>query len=217
MLKTDAGLAPTRRRDRDAGGFFFFFFGLTELPHERHQVRFSSSVSLSSRIRLKNSTVSSSVSSRPSCRYGGESLMPRSGNVLIGPSADGHAAVDHRAACRTARPSGCASGCRCSTAPGGRSRTAPCRRTAPGRAAPPRVALRGSSLPIDVELRRRREVEQLLELGHEVDLAAALEDVDALLGGDDRVAVEVGGPLLELGEVLDASSAPAASRTAAGC
>ena len=31
-----------------------------------------------------------------------------------------------------------------------------------------------------------------------------------------RVAVEVGGPLLELGEVLDASSAPAASRTAAG-
>ena len=44
-------------------------------------------VSFSSSTRLKNSTVSSSVSSRPSCRYGGESLMPRSGKVLIGPSA----------------------------------------------------------------------------------------------------------------------------------
>ena len=47
---------------------------------------FSSAVSFSPSTRLKNSTVSSSVSSRPSCRYGGESLMPRSGNVLIGPS-----------------------------------------------------------------------------------------------------------------------------------
>jgi hypothetical protein len=53
------------------------------------------------------------------------------------------------------------------------------------------------------QLRRRREVEQLLELGHEVHLAAALQRVDALLGGDHRVAVEVGGALLELGEVLD--------------
>ena len=44
-------------------------------------------VSFVPRTRLKNSTVSSSVSSRPSCRYGGESLMPRSGKVLIGPSA----------------------------------------------------------------------------------------------------------------------------------
>jgi len=37
--------------------------------------------------KLKNSTVSSSVSKRPSCKYGGESLIPRKGNVLIGPSA----------------------------------------------------------------------------------------------------------------------------------
>ena len=96
--------------------------------------------------RLKNSTVSSSVSSRPSCRYGGESLMPRSGKVLIGPSADGHAAVDHL---------------RLEEALGlqvvhqvvgvvrrrvaGR-RTGPCRRTAPGRAAPPRVAFVGIEL-----------------------------------------------------------------------
>ena len=47
-----------------------------------------------------------------------------------------------------------------------------------------------------------------MELGHEVDLAAALQDVDALLGGDHRVAVEVGRPLLELGEVLDALQRP---------
>jgi len=48
---------------------------------------FSFGVSLVSRTRLKNSTVSSRVKSRPSCRYGGESFMPRKGNVLIGPSA----------------------------------------------------------------------------------------------------------------------------------
>ena len=48
---------------------------------------FSCFVSFTSSTRLKNSTVSSSVSSRPLCKYGGESLTPRKGNVLIGPSA----------------------------------------------------------------------------------------------------------------------------------
>jgi hypothetical protein len=47
---------------------------------------FSSGVSLSSRTRLKNSTESSSVKARPSWRYGGLSLIPRSVNALIGPS-----------------------------------------------------------------------------------------------------------------------------------
>ena len=79
---------------------------------------------------------------------------------------------------------------------------------ASGRAARLRVALLRIELAEDVQLRGRREVEQLLELGHEVDLAAALEDVDALLRGDHRIAVEVGGPLLELGEVLDALQRP---------
>src|SRR5262249_17413252 len=55
----------------------------------------------------------------------------------------------------------------------------------------------------EVELRRRWEVEQFLKLGHEVDLAAAVEDLAALVGGGHRAAAEVGGPLLELGEVLD--------------
>src|SRR5262249_43040162 len=50
---------------------------------------FSADVNWSSRTRLKNSTVSSRVSSRPSWRYGGESLTPRSGKVLIGPSDGG--------------------------------------------------------------------------------------------------------------------------------
>ncbi len=49
------------------------------------------------------------------------------------------------------------------------------------------------------------EVENVLELRHEVHLAAALQDIHALLRRDDRVAVEVRRALLELGEVFDAS------------
>ena len=143
--------------------------------------------------------------------------MPRSGKVLIGPSAARHHAVDHARLVEALGLQIVHRGCRCSTAPGGSSRTAPCRRRAAWPRSSARVALRRIELAVDAELRRRREVEQLLELGHEVDLAAALEDVDALLGGDHRIAVEVGGALLELGEVLDASSARAASRTGAGC
>jgi hypothetical protein len=51
----------------------------------------------------------------------------------------------------------------------------------------------------DVELGRWREVEHLLE----VDLAAALERVHSLCHSDHDVAVEIGGALLELGEILD--------------
>src|SRR6266566_4613677 len=52
------------------------------VPHSwrRNATRsgFSSFVSFSPRTRLKNSTVSSSVRQRPSCMYGGLSLIPRS-------------------------------------------------------------------------------------------------------------------------------------------
>src|SRR5207245_8286652 len=48
---------------------------------------FSRGVSCTPRTRLKNSTVSSNVKRRPSCMYGGESLIPRRVKVLIGPSA----------------------------------------------------------------------------------------------------------------------------------
>jgi hypothetical protein len=35
-----------------------------------------------------------------------------------------------------------------------------------------------------------------------VHLVAPVQDIDAFLGGDDRVAVKIGGPLLEFGEIL---------------
>ena len=41
-----------------------------------------------------------------------------------------------------------------------------------------------------------------------MDLAAPLPDVYALLGGNHGIAVEVGRPLLELGEILDALQRP---------
>ena len=66
------------------------------------------------------------------------------------------------------------------------------------------VAFAGIEPSEDVQLRRGREVEQVLELAHEVHLAAALERVHALPRRARVVAVEVGGALLELGEVLDA-------------
>src|SRR5665213_2212391 len=60
---------------------------LHSTPRKATTSLFSSALILVPRIRLKNSTVSSSVSNLPSWRYGGESLIPRKGNVLIGPSA----------------------------------------------------------------------------------------------------------------------------------
>ncbi len=153
--------------------------------HFRNATRsfFSSSVSFVSRIRLKNSTVSSSVSSRPSCKYGGVSLMPRSGNVLIGPSLGRRAAVDrlrlvealdlqvvHRVVgVVRGRVAGRALGLAEEQRLAAHSRVS--------------VAFFGSSLPSTFELRGRREVEQVLELGHEVDLAAAFQRVDALARG----------------------------------
>ena len=129
--------------------------------------------------------------------------MPRSGKVLIGPSATAIRPLIIRGLKKRSVLQIVHECCRCSRAPDGSWRTGPCRR----RASWPRISaarrLRRIELAEDVELGRGREVQQLLELGHEVDLAAALEDVDALLRGDHGVAVEVGGALLELGEVLD--------------
>jgi hypothetical protein len=45
---------------------------------------------------------------------------------------------------------------------------------------------------------RRRKVQDFLELSHEVDLAAAFEDIDTFLGGDYRVAVEIGPARIRL-------------------
>src|SRR5512145_1419425 len=72
---------------------------------------------------------------------------------------------------------------------------------------PPRLRLappRRIELPVDSELGGRRKIQELLELRHGLNLAPTVERVDALLGSDDRVSVEVGRALLELREVFDA-------------
>src|SRR6266446_5178932 len=57
--------------------------------------------------------------------------------------------------------------------------------------------------PIPGQLRSWRKVEQLLKFGHEMNLAAAFQDVHPFLSRDDRIAIEIRCPLLELREVLD--------------
>ena len=66
-----------------------------------------------------------------------------------------------------------------------------------------RSCLCGVDLSEDVQLRCRREVQQLLEFSHRIDLMAAVQDVDTLLGGDYVIAVEIRPTLLKFGEVLD--------------
>src|SRR5258708_22554225 len=63
--------------------------------------------------------------------------------------------------------------------------------------------LGGIKLAEQIKLGRGREVQHLLEVSHEVDLAAALERIHALLRSGHNVAVEIGGALLELSEILD--------------
>src|SRR5258708_8707398 len=64
----------------------------------------------------------------------------------------------------------------------------------------------GSFRPIEpaknVQFRRRRKIQNLLKLRHVMHLRTAVKNVQALLGGEDRVAVEVGGALLELSEIF---------------
>src|ERR1700730_2635221 len=62
--------------------------------------------------------------------------------------------------------------------------------------------LGGLELAEDVELGRGGKVQHLLEIGHEVYLAAAIERVHPLLRGLHDIAVEIGGWLLEFGEVI---------------
>jgi hypothetical protein len=62
------------------------------------------------------------------------------------------------------------------------------------------VSLGGIKLAEDVELGRGREVYYFLEVGHEVDLAAAFKRVHTLLRRLHDVAIEIGGALLEFGE-----------------
>ena len=63
-------------------------------------------------------------------------------------------------------------------------------------------------LAVNVQFRCRRKIEHLLELGHRMNLTAAFEYIYAFLGRNDVVAVEIGGPLLKLGKVLDCLERP---------
>src|ERR1700737_191245 len=57
--------------------------------------------------------------------------------------------------------------------------------------------LGGIELAENVELGRRRKIQHFLDIGHEVDLAAALQRVHPFLRGDPGIAAGIGGALLE--------------------
>jgi hypothetical protein len=81
-------------------------------------------------------------------------------------------------------------------------RSVPCRGTAlTGQFL--RVRLRGIEPAERIQLRRRREVHDVLHLRHHRDLVRAVRQVRALARRADVVAVEVRRALLEFGEVLD--------------
>src|ERR1039457_2557196 len=60
----------------------------------------------------------------------------------------------------------------------------------------------------NVEFRRRRKIEQLLELRHELNLAASLQNIGALFSRDHRIAVEVGRALFELRKIFHGLQGP---------
>ncbi len=129
--------------------------------------------------------------------------MPRSAKGFDRPVADRHHVVDHHRLEEALGLEVVHQSCRCRTAADGRLAHWPLPKKI---VLAPHLGLRrlgGIELAEDVELRRRRKVQHLLKIGHEVDLAAALERIDALLRGDHDIAVEIGGALLELGEILD--------------
>jgi len=95
---------------------------------------FSCVLSLVPRIRLKYSTVSSSVKSRPSWRYDGVSLTPRSGKVLMGSVGRHHHSVGPGAACRSGPPASYASCCHYNKVADGRKNIGLCQRIFPARA-----------------------------------------------------------------------------------
>ncbi len=68
--------------------------------------------------------------------------------------------------------------------------------------------LRWIELAEHVQLRCRREIQKRLEFPHEVNLTATLQHVDAFLGSNHWITVEIGSTLLELGEILDRLQRP---------
>src|SRR5260370_31843634 len=63
-------------------------------------------------------------------------------------------------------------------------------------------------LPEYVEFGRWGEIKNLLEFRHVMNLAAAVQDIDSFLGGDHRVSVEVGRPLLKFCKIFNSFQGP---------
>src|SRR3954468_14938004 len=59
-----------------------------------------------------------------------------------------------------------------------------------------------------IELRRGREIDDVLHLCHHRDVIDTVGPIDALALSADVVAVEIGGALLELREILDRTQRP---------
>src|SRR5436190_21314071 len=57
-----------------------------------------------------------------------------------------------------------------------------------------------------------RKVQQLLKFSHEMNLAAAFQDVHAFLSRDHRIAIKIRCPLLELREILHGFQCPLRSK-----
>ena len=61
---------------------------------------------------------------------------------------------------------------------------------------------------VDPELGSRREIQQCLELRHEMDLAPPFKDVDPFFRSNHRVAVKISSPLFKFGEIFDRFQCP---------
>ena len=72
----------------------------------------------------------------------------------------------------------------------------------------PLVRLAGIEPPGRIELRRRRKVDVVLHLRHHRGLVVALRQMHALALRARLVAIEIGGALLELAEILDRAQRP---------
>lgn len=128
-------------------------------------------------------------------------MMPRKGNLLMGPSALGMGpliirGLQKRSTFRLCMELHRVIGCLMATG---------ARRFAEEQVLPSllrRGGALGIHLAVKPKLRCRGEVQECLDLCHEMHLAASFEHVDPLLCRDHRIAIEVGRALLELRKIL---------------
>src|SRR5208337_2752921 len=70
------------------------------------------------------------------------------------------------------------------------------------------ASLRAVEFAVDVEFGSGREIQDLHEFRHSMDLGTPFQDVNPFLGGHGDVAVEIGGTLFEFGKVLHGFKGP---------